>query len=1047
MNTDTHVALDTSRNIVVQACAGSGKTWLLSSRIARALLEGVPPKSILALTFTNKAAAEMRNRVVGHLKEMATCDTQTLKQKLTEWGLQGDALDRALNTAPGALAAYLMDPQPPVISTFHSWYSRLAAMAPLSMAGAATMSLSSQPWDLMRQAWQDFFTDHHHQVPYASLVNRMGAYAVRQAMEDWVYARVEWQAFAQGLDEFQITTQDIHQALAQIESENQQAIHAFYKTHAARAALLATSYADAENRDDFFRCLSNWVPTELDQLCSAFLTTLKSKEQWGSATPRRFRLKGGDDRFVRKADLKRWGPQAESIQKEVFTLAQGLIDLLDQNDERWMRVRTHALWRCGQALAGCMGRVMARNHEIDFSGLESLAWQLMGGENAAEFHARLDTRVRHILVDEFQDTNPTQWAMLCAWLAQYLQADISLESDAPKVFLVGDPKQSIYRFRRADPQVFAVASNWLEQHYGAVVLQANATRRCGPQIVRFLNSCMPTIAADGRYSDHESLAKKDAPGESTGSVKRLPIAADWLQEGLQIARALHSLRHDHPGIAWRDIRVLVRARTHMADYEKAFSQAGIPFVSDRPGGLLKTPEVRDLIALLRHLAFPWSAADRAQVLQSPIQSIPEEWFSWASELPVHDLLDRIIHQHDLMDRFAGRYYATRGLQCLANLEAFVALALELDTGRLPSLARFLQELNRLAKAKDSEAPALGVMSAVDAVSLSSLHSSKGLEAEVVVMAGLLDRDKADKGMRWLIDWNENRDEIGGVVSWQSGDPFNPTVVRALTDDRRQAKDEDFNLLYVGATRAKRFLLFSAAQGGKEIDTKWFGQISDHCDEWSSNAPIAGTQTESKTESKTELQRELQPESPSKLTWPGQDFPKPAIRPAAPLTADTLAIRKGKALHRLLEYGPALPASAIARLIAPFGLPAAAQSEILAALQILGQSSVVEDIFRADRPAYAECEWPIEDAGKIMMMRPDRVVQVAMEPETWWIIDFKWQVLQSELADYAAQLLSYQRAFQTIRPRALIEAKILTAEGQIWQLESSDLTGGRLKRLH
>ncbi len=120
MSLDIARALDTTRSVVVEACAGSGKTWLLSSRIARALLEGVAPRSILALTFTNKAAAEMRLRVVKHLEEMAHASPSELVEKLSQWGLTGDALDRAREAAPTALARFLSDPPPPTVATFHT---------------------------------------------------------------------------------------------------------------------------------------------------------------------------------------------------------------------------------------------------------------------------------------------------------------------------------------------------------------------------------------------------------------------------------------------------------------------------------------------------------------------------------------------------------------------------------------------------------------------------------------------------------------------------------------------------------------------------------------------------------------------------------------------------------------------------------------------------------------------------------------------------------------------------------------------------------------
>ncbi len=1044
MSFDARLALDTSRNVVVQACAGSGKTWLLSSRIARAIVEGTPPSAILALTFTNKAAAEMRNRVLVYLKALAVADQTSLRQTLQSWGLSGSALEQAMVHAPGAFTAFITSPQPPAISTFHSWYSRLAAMAPLTMAGAATMSLSTQAWDLMRKAWQEFFAHGIDQAPYAALTRLIGSAKLRSAMQEWAHARVEWQAFGPHLNVMGLTKERAEQDLNTAQEKNARSISDFYKAQQARAAMLAKAFGDLDAREDIAGLLSHWSPEQFEQLCKRFLSEVKLKDRGLNREPNdrpvRFRMKAGNKVLIRKADLQHWGDRGQLILSEMQVLVESLIDLLDEIDTRSCEARTRALWVCGQAFTQCLERVMSRQHEIDFTGLEAVAWQLMGSEHAAAFHARLDSRVQHVLIDEFQDTNPTQWAMLRAWLSQYLQADSQSEELAPKVFLVGDPKQSIYRFRRADPQVFQVASNWLRSHFNASVLQANVTRRCGPQIVEFLNACMPTLAAANRYQLHESLAT-----ENTGFVRRLPIANDWQEEGARIAQALQELKREHCDLQWSDIRILVRTRTHMADYESALLAAGIPFVSDRPGGLLKSPEVRDLLALLRALAYPWSQADREQVSRSaiaapfqgphskPWQSIPEQWFAWANELPVHDLLDRIIHQHDLFDRMAARYGAARGLQCLANIEAFIALALELDTGRLPSLPRFLQEIHRLSQVKDTEAPGLGIVSSAQAVSLSTLHSAKGLEARVVVLAGLLDRDNADKGLHWLIHWNDDRDKILGVASWQSGDPYSDTVIHALNDDERQARDEDFNLLYVGATRAKQFLVFSATKVSENTEDKWFEQISPYCEQW--ELPVALPKNPDDAAATVDAQ--------TSLSWPGKVFEKqdPSQMPVA--FTESIAIRQGKALHSLLECGPSISTQTVARVIAPFALPAQARSELQSALNALKASAFVSQIFDKKLLAYSEAEWPIEQDKKITILRPDRVVRISQTPETWWIIDFKWRVLDSERSDYARQLSGYRQAFQAIRPGAVIEAKIVTASAEVWDLGAC----ASLQRLH
>lgn len=1088
------VALDTSRSVVVEACAGSGKTWLLSSRIARALVEGIAPKSILALTFTNKAAAEMRIRVIDHLREMATLSEQDLRQKFTQWGMSGEGLQQAMARAPDALHRFLMDPHPPTISTFHSWYIRLAAMAPIKVAGWATMALSQRSWDLMRQAWQVFYANEVDRVPYQELVVRMGSFNVRKAMEDWVLARVEWRAFAASIAHGRASAEQVRQAFDQVEQQNAQAVAQFYAAHAARAQGLAQAYAQVDKREDFQALLARWDASDCDALCKAFLTVLKGDDQWKTGAPRRLQLKGGNDRFVRKTkDIPVWGDQADAHTQDVLTLGHEFMALLEACDQRRAQVRTQALWLCSDALARCFDTIMTRRHETDFAGLELKAWDLLGGECAPAFHARLDTQMSHVLVDEFQDTNPVQWMMLREWLAQYGQDDAGLKASAPKVFIVGDPKQSIYRFRRADPQVFQVASQWLVRHYGAVRQQANTTRRCGEPIVTFLNQLMPTLAGGHRFMAHATLAD-----DHGGRVARLPLAADRETEGAQLADALHALRAEHRELAWSDMRILVRTRTHMQSYETALTQAGIPFVSDRTGGLLSAPEVLDLMALLRFLAYPWSDHDLAHTLKSPIMGLtdlqlgqvavqgwpdraleatempsrsrrprsaslfdrlrhlsqqedcdPEiraaaacldQWTRWATQLPVHDVLDRIIHVQDVMDRMAARFGGACGLQCLANVEAFVALALELDTGRLPSLPRFLHELNRWAQAKESDTPSPGVMPSADAVVVSTLHAAKGLEAKVVVLAGLMDREPGDKGLRWLIHWNAERDGIVDVAAWQNGDPFTPTVEAALRDDRRQEEEEDFNLLYVGITRAKQVLLFSATGEDrsdrddlKPRDQKWFEKISTACDEWVPPARHTAV-ADSIAAGHDPMVAPV---------WRGLRWDKRPMAPEMRVPTETLAMRQGKALHRLMEFGPraalAMGQSALAqRLLAEFALPASARTQVWQAVATIAASPMAAIVFDPNRLAYAEAEWPVALTPGDTIMRPDRVVRIEEHPETWWIIDFKWNVLDSELADYAQQLESYRREFQAIRPQAAVEARIITAQAQVWALSEGRL---------
>jgi ATP-dependent helicase/nuclease subunit A len=131
-------------------------------------------------------------------------------------------------------------------------------------------------------------------------------------------------------------------------------------------------------------------------------------------------------------------------------------------------------------------------------------------------------------------------------------------------------------------------------------------------------------------------------------------------------------------------------------------------------------------------------------------------------------------------------------------------------------------------------------------------------------------------------------------------------------------------------------------------------------------------------------------------------------------------------------------------MAPFALPRAAQRAVTEAVKIIAQTAVAEIIFNPAHLAYSECEWPAADGR---MLRPDRLVRVSLAPEVWWVVDFKWQVLDSERASYAKQIAVYRDLFQSLRPDATVEARILTAAAEVWVLRQADGLVPSLERLH
>ena len=321
------------------------------------------------------------------------------------------------------------------------------------------------------------------------------------------------------------------------------------------------------------------------------------------------------------------------------------------------------------------------------------------------------------MVDEFQDTNPIQWTILKSWVDASHQAGTIV-----KLFFVGDPKQSIYRFRRAEPRLFKVAEKLVVSDMGGRKVIQNLSYRNAPGISNLINECfkekisdfVPQKSVDPFLRSEVEvmpLIESDEPVDASEvTIWRNPLEEGRLesvdyrhyQEGLIIAEKIRSLVSgriisvdgESCPVGYSDILILIRRRTHLKNYEDALRTIGIPFVSQRKGALLESPEVQDVISLLNFLLAPHVDHHLINVLKSPIFSINDTmlkgfinrgeksiwsllvddqessgkkstvelssaaaflsgWVKYADTLPVHDLLDMVYGESDLVNRCAG----------------------------------------------------------------------------------------------------------------------------------------------------------------------------------------------------------------------------------------------------------------------------------------------------------------------------------------------------------------------------------------------------------
>ena len=679
------VALDPARSVVVEACAGSGKTWLLASRIVRLLLAGVAPGNILAITFTRKAAREIEARVVDWLRLLATDSDSNVTQFLAERGIEiggetrsqidRNALDDpALDILRKARSLYeqVAGAQPRLaVNTFHGWFLQLVAAAPLSanLSGATLVNSDSRLFD---EWWQSFAVELQKDPQstlsqsFVDLLTEAGLDATRRLVRRGMDRRAEWLAFSAGqVDPLAHVLAELRTRLGVGETES--ALSDFFtpnwalEFHAYLGWLEKSELAtDKELALKLSRALAantsaNTFADTFENLREVFLTqkgTLRARKP----------SKTLDKRFGVDGALRFLAQHAHLGGKILACLQQ-------QIEERIYRFNQHAC-RVLQALLGHVEAFKAARRQIDFGDAEWRVLQLLRDKPSAVFlQARLDARYSHVLLDEFQDTNPLQWQILLAWLEAYPDAE------QPGVFMVGDPKQSIYRFRRAEPKLFAAASAFLTDNFAADRCELDTTRRNARPIIEVVNALFLGVpefepfraqrsltgsipgrvellplccdeedekneAAEGDEANQEAEASAPEPKglrDPLSEADSEPVDSRRRREAERVASCIRQMvgvwqiedvdaaGHIKPrALRYNDIMLLTRSRTKLGDYEKALAAADIPFDAASRGGLLATLEARDIVALLEFLVTPVANLQLAQTLRSPIFACTDE---------------------------------------------------------------------------------------------------------------------------------------------------------------------------------------------------------------------------------------------------------------------------------------------------------------------------------------------------------------------------------------------------------------------------------------
>ncbi|GAB1233359.1 double-strand break repair helicase AddA [Ferrigenium sp. UT4] len=1089
-----HIALDPNRSVVVEACAGSGKTWLLVSRIVRLLLDGAPPSTILAITFTRKAAQEMQARLQLWLRDLALGDDAFVRKFFAERGI-AELSDEQLQRARALYKDVLLAQPAITLSTFHGWFMQVMQRAPLNADVMQGMSLLEHAGAEQEEAWEELLEQMRKQPDGEPaqhmqwLFENHGLFNTRKLLFNFLAKRAEWWAYTQGRqDGLAFALEHLRNDLAVdmdfdpmvdwVACGNSEAVYfAFVRQLASNG-----TDTQAKKAGELERVWTNSAPEARFDAVSRLLFTQADE-------PRSFKPTKKQDA---EAFLVARDAMFASVQEVRDTLAEQQAYRLNE-----------AVLQCGAAFLERYQALKAQKQQMDFSDLE---WQLcrllQQSEHAETMQYKLDSRYRHVLLDEFQDTNPLQWQILRAWF----DAAAAVESQ-PTVFVVGDPKQSIYRFRRADARLFGVAREYLKKHFNAKTLGNSLTRRNSQAVVDAVNAVFREQPDGFDFVEHQThqtelpghvlvmplavaeIAAADSPSPAGGGVGvgepsmklRNPLTTCRTEteegarqkEAKEFATQLQTIVNawsvnDEEGArraTWGDIMVLVRSRTHLASYEEALRARHIPFITSRRGGLLDTLEADDIQALLLFLITPFADLALAQVLRTPIfacsdadlmrlaSSSAEErlsraedsarhlasptrlswwqrlqhlsepspalqravellqrWLALADKLPVHDLLDRVYFEGEVIARYSAALPQETRAKVTANLHAFMEIALSVDAGRYPSLPRFLQELRELRES-DDDAPDEGKLgTAGDAVRIYTVHESKGLEAPIVWLLDANAEKKNRDGNDVLLDWptHEARPLHFSLYTDQAsrGKMRLPLFERDAAEQAR----EEMNLLYVAMTRAQQALVVSGSQGARETKRlTWYGRI----------AAVIG-------EAENPLHSNNVVHEMKQAAQGVQRVSLPAILPAGKRAArNTPQQQRGIWLHALLQQLTEQRADERDALQRRLAIPAPEMEMLWQQARRLMALPQLARFFDARQYRNACNEMPyINAAGELK--RIDRLVEF---DDAVWVLDYKLGDAE-DAARYRAQLREYRAAMQSVYEGKPVRCALVFAEGTL-----------------
>ena len=850
-------ALDPRTSFIVQAPAGSGKTELLTQRYLVLLAQAAHPEEVVAITFTRKAANEMRERVLGALDAARHTPRPEKAHKANSWDLANTVIERdvafawQLTTNPSRLRIHTID----------SFCAALARQMPYLSRFGAPPSATEDADRLLRDTARNTLAHLNEKDQWTGAVERLLRHLDNnhpkavELLSKMLARRDQWlRHLADGSDHAGRRAR-LEAALAGINRTALERITklapAEHSKEIATLARYASSQLSAQPEHALHVCatLATWpgaVQTQRVHWQGLAVLLLTNKGEWrkkvdkSTGFPPKDKNGNRDENTQRENMKQRMTALLDALREhETFRAALAELPLLPPP------TYDEASWEVVEALCDVLMLAAAelkleftRRGEADFTEIAQGASRALGTtESPTDLALHLDYRIRHLLVDEFQDTSVSQHELLAKLTAGW-QA-----GDGRTLFVVGDPMQSIYRFRQAEVGLYLRARHEGIGSVRLTPLALSVNFRSQQGIVDWVNSTFAQVLpteeniASGAVPYAAAVAHhKQEPGLAVYTHAFIGTEQD--AEALRVAELVTAARTHNPE---GKIAILVRSRAPLARIAARLKQAGHAFRAVEIEPLAERPVVQDLLALTRALTHLADRAAWLAILRAPwcgltladLVALTEDeqaasiWILMQDEArsarlddaarqrlaTVRAVLASALSQrgrHRLRQIVEGAWLALGGPACvesatdLEDARVYLDLLDELEEGGdITDSARLAEQVSELYAQPD--------VTAGGELELMTIHKAKGLEFDTVILPGLGSPPRHDEPP--LLRWMESP-HSGGAGSpadlllapiRETGGEHDLLYNYLGRLEKDKSRFESGRLLYVAATRAKRAL--------------------------------------------------------------------------------------------------------------------------------------------------------------------------------------------------------------------------------------------------